>query len=307
MNDVRKGRRYSWVHDRCQVGPRARYRLRRVVLETRTRYQDVGIYDLHAYGRALFLDGVLQSAESDEHRYHEALVHPALLSHPAPRRILIAGGGEGATLRETLRHGMVERTVMAELDRELVRLCREHMPAWSNGAFDDRRSKVVYGDARRVIERNRRAFDVCICDLTEPAEDSASMMLYTLEFFKDVRRCLRRPGILVTQAGPLGRTSRGMFLTVRATLRRVFRHVSGYWARITSFREPWGFLCASDVLDPAALQRPQIARCLKERGLQPLSYYGPAAHERMFNLPDTVRRRFRRPASSDQQPFTMGA
>ena len=57
-----------------------------------------------AFGRALFLDGKPQSAQSDEHIYHEALVHPALIAHPAPTRCYIAGGGEGATLREVLRH-----------------------------------------------------------------------------------------------------------------------------------------------------------------------------------------------------------
>jgi len=306
MNDVRRGRRYWWVHDRCRVGPRARYRLRRVVLEWRTRYQEVGIYDLHTYGRALFLDGVLQSAERDEHRYHEALVHPALLAHPAPGRVLIAGGGEGATLREALRHRSIREAVMAELDRELVDLCRKYLPAWSAGAFDDPRTRLVFGDARRVIERNRRSFDVCICDLTEPTESGASALLYTLEFFRAVQRCLRPSGVVVTQAGALGRSSRAMFLTVRSTLRRVFRHVTGYWARIESFREPWGFLCASDAVDLAALDRHDVARRLRERGLCGLRFYGPGRHERMLRLPETAGVRLGRPVSSDLQPFTMG-
>ena len=305
MSDVSKGTRYRWVHDRCRIGPRARYRLRRIVLQTCTRFQEVGIYDLHRFGRALFLDGVLQSAQADEHRYHEALVHPALLTHPDPRRVLIVGGGEGATLRETLRHSTVENVVMAELDRELIDLCREYLPQWSDGALDDPRTRLIFGDARKLIGRSRNTFDVCICDLTEPSEDSASVMLFTREFFQSVRQCLRRPGLLVTQAGALGTASCGMFRTVCVTLRTVFKQVCAYWARIPSFREPWGFICASDQLDPAVLTRLQLEHLIHGRGLSHLRYYGPAAHARLFRLPETVSRRVLREVSSDSKPFMM--
>ena len=64
----------------------------------RTVYQSVEILELGSLGRCLVLDGKTQSAEIDEHIYHEALVHPALLSHPDPKQVFIAGGGEGATL-----------------------------------------------------------------------------------------------------------------------------------------------------------------------------------------------------------------
>ena len=69
----------------------------------RTAFQEVLILDTHDYGKMLIIDGQPQSAEEDEYIYHEALVHPAMLTHPAPRRVLIIGGGEGATLREVLR------------------------------------------------------------------------------------------------------------------------------------------------------------------------------------------------------------
>jgi len=304
MTDVRRGPRYRWVHDRCTIGTRARYRLRRIVLQTRTRYQEVGIYDLHRFGRALFLDGVLQSAQADEHRYHEALVHPALLTHPHPRRVLIAGGGEGATLRETLRHACVEAVLMAELDGELVDLCRKYMPKWADGAFDDPRSAVAFGDARKLIERNRSAFDVCICDLTEPSENGGSVMLFTREFFQSARRCLRRPGMLVTQAGSIAPQSCGMFLTIRDTLRQVFKHVHAFRARIPSFREPWGFICASDQLDPTTGGRAKLEKLVRDRGLGRLRYYTPAAHARVFRLPGGLPSHIHT-VSFDAKPFTM--
>ena len=69
------------------------------------------------HAQVLLLDGKAQSAEADEWVYHELLVHPALLLHPAPRRVFICGGGEGATAREVLRHRGVERVVMVDIDK----------------------------------------------------------------------------------------------------------------------------------------------------------------------------------------------
>ncbi|MEG6657462.1 UNVERIFIED_CONTAM: hypothetical protein QO022_36760, partial [Pseudomonas aeruginosa] len=98
------------------------YRLRRVLYQGRTRWQNVLIADTYNYDRVLMLDGAIQSAESDESLYHELLVQPAMLAHDEPRDVLIIGGGEGATLREVLSHASVRRAVMVDLDRELVEL-----------------------------------------------------------------------------------------------------------------------------------------------------------------------------------------
>ena len=53
---------------------------------------------------------------------HEALVHPSMLSHTNPKRVLIIGGGEGATLREVLKYKSVEEVVMVDIDEELVNI-----------------------------------------------------------------------------------------------------------------------------------------------------------------------------------------
>ncbi|HHH9504059.1 TPA: hypothetical protein ACP32P_004930 [Pseudomonas aeruginosa] len=124
------------------------YRLRRVLYQGRTRWQNVLIADTYNYDRVLMLDGAIQSAESDESLYHELLVQPAMLAHDEPRDVLIIGGGEGATLREVLSHASVRRAVMVDLDRELVELCREHLFQWHQGAFDDPRSELLTEDGR---------------------------------------------------------------------------------------------------------------------------------------------------------------
>merc|ERR1719162_707129 len=60
--------------------------------------------ELFVPDRVVFLDGVTQSFKTDDEGYHETLVQPAMFAHQNPRRAAIIGGGEGATLREVLRH-----------------------------------------------------------------------------------------------------------------------------------------------------------------------------------------------------------
>lgn len=305
MNLVRRTPSGLWVYDRDPIPPIAKYRADRVVCETRTKFQSVGIYDLCRLGRSLFLDGSLQSCSADEARYHECLVHPVMLAHPNPQRILIAGGGEGATLRETLRHNCVREAWMIDLDAELVSLSRRHLKTWSDGAYKDPRARLRHTDARGFLERGKSLFDVIICDLPEPRAAEPSMLLYTVQFYRAARARLRPGGILVTQSGPVDEVSRELFLTLRATMRAVFGGVSGYWTRMPSFREPWGYLFASDGVDPAQLNAQDIRNRMGARGIRGLRFYRPGVHRRLFRLPAAVNLNRRRQPSTDAAPFVM--
>jgi spermidine synthase len=86
----------------------------------------------------------MQSSEADEFIYHEALVHPALLTHPNPQKIFIVGGGEGATLREILRYKSVQSALMVDIDQEVVESCKKYLPEWHQGAFDDKRVALKF-------------------------------------------------------------------------------------------------------------------------------------------------------------------
>ena len=106
--------------------------------------------------RVLTLDGWLQSSLFFEAVYHEALVHPALFAHPNPKRVAVIGGGEGATLREVLKHKTVKDAIMIEIDEMLVNVSRVHIPEWSDCSdlvgssswcIDDPRAELYYEDA----------------------------------------------------------------------------------------------------------------------------------------------------------------
>jgi hypothetical protein len=112
--------------------------------------------DLFRPDRILFLDGVSQSHFYGDAAYHEALVHPVMMSHRHPKRVAIVGGGEGATLREVLKHATVETVVMVEIDEEMVKLSRQYLPEWSDcsklagspkSCFEHPKAEVYYMDA----------------------------------------------------------------------------------------------------------------------------------------------------------------
>jgi spermidine synthase len=112
--------------------------------------------DLFRPDRVVYLDKIMQSRYYGEAAYHEALVHPAMFAHENPRRVAIIGGGEGATLREILKHNTVETVTMVEIDKDMVDVSRKYLPEWSNcgfilnstaSCFDDPRTEVFYTDA----------------------------------------------------------------------------------------------------------------------------------------------------------------
>ena len=176
------------------------------VLERRTPFQRVDIYDTDVFGRMLLLDGHVQLAMFDEFAYHEALVHIPLLSLHHPKSALVIGGGDGGVLRELCKHDTLEEIVMVEIDREVADICREHMPALSQSAFDDPRVQVYYEDAFPYVKQVRGEFDLVVVDSTDTYEDEEgelSEMLFTQEFYADLAKTLRPHGIVVTQADNL--------------------------------------------------------------------------------------------------------
>lgn len=260
--------------------------VKRVIHSGRTGYQQVDIVETYSFGKCLFLDGKLQSSEYDERIYHEALVHPAMMTHPEPRRVLIVGGGEGATAREVLRYPSVERVVMVDIDRELVELCKRYMPEWNRGAFDDPRLELVIGDGRKYIEETNETFDVAILDLTDPIPGTPSVLLYTKEFYGLLRRKLRGGGVAVTQATSL-RFSLETFAKIRNAVASAFPLARSYTAPVISFISFWGFVLGSLGRDPLSVSSEEIRERLASLKGE-LAFYNEDAHRLMFRIPKFI-------------------
>ncbi len=227
------------------------YRVSSVVLDVKTSVQHVVIYNTPAYGKVLVLDGSTQSAQHDEHVYHESLVHPAMSQCSHAKRVLILGGGESGTSREVLRYTSVEHVSMVDFDGDLMNICRDMLPEWSTApdgtsTWDDPRLHVHAADAFGWLEARRDTpdghFDVIIMDLCDPNVLDPSDQInrfYTPDFFATLRsHHLNDGGVLLVQAGdytlyhPVAHAIYGTFAC------------NTYAVYIPSFASQWVFILA---------------------------------------------------------------
>ncbi|MEK7777912.1 MAG: polyamine aminopropyltransferase [Chloroflexota bacterium] len=264
--------------------------LSRIIYVGQTRYQRVEIIETVPFGRCLVLDGRTQSSEADEFIYHEALAHPGLTCLPNPRSVFIAGGGEGATLREVLSHRTVEQVVMVDLDQEVVQLCQQYLPNHHQGAFHDPRLTLVYDDAARYLETHPEQYDLLVVDIPDPLEGGPAYLMYTREFYRLARQRLNPGGVMVAHAGPCSPINyHEGFTAIHSTVRSIFPTVAPYRAYVPSFGSEWGFLLAGENVEPAALIPQEIDARLAARVTRPLRFYDGITHRSMFALPKYLR------------------
>ncbi len=264
--------------------------IRRFLATKESRFQVIEIADSYAYGKCLMLDGKMQSSQADEFVYHEALVHPALVTHPAPRRVAIIGGGEGATLREVLKHKTVTEAVMIDIDDEVIRLSDELLPEWADGAFKDPRARVLAADGRKFLQDAKPgSYDVVIVDISEPVPGGPSYMLFTREFYRLVASRLTPAGVVSIQAASTQCVDVMMHAMIIRTMRSVFRHVRPFSIEVPSFDLPWGIAVASKRVDPMSLSVSFVDARIASRGLGPLRYYDGETHQGIFRVPKYLR------------------
>jgi spermidine synthase len=265
------------------------YRVEKMLLEGKTQYQTYQICTIPRFGKSLFLDYNIQTSILDEYIFHECMSQPAMTLHPNPQKVLVCGGGEGATLREALKHNTVKEAYMVDIDEELVDMVKVHMPEWHQGAFEDPRTTLVHTDARQwIADRKGAGLDVILSDLPNPHEDGPGQFLFTKEYFQLCADAMSDDGVFAMQAGSANENYPECMVSCIKTLESmsdVFPYVAGYFGIVSTFFQPWGFVLASKKYDPIALPQEEIAKRLAERGVKN-RYYTPRFHHAMYTLPE---------------------
>jgi spermidine synthase len=255
----------------------------------RTAYQHVAVIRSAAFGKMLVLDGDTQSSQADEKIYHEALVHPALAAVDDRSEVLILGGGEGATLREVLRSPDVKRCTMVDIDGEVVDLSKRYLPEWSDGAFEDERTRLIVGDALAFLREDTDTYGAIVSDLTEPLEDSPSNPLFCAEVFGDIKARLGPGGVYVLQASTAGFHNMRLHAKMARSLRGYYRYVRSFYTHVPAFDNDWAFIACSDAVDVAELAEARIEAYVGSlRGSN--YFYDAVTHRRLFSLPLYLRR-----------------
>lgn len=298
--------RWNWIIEWGTPWSAHMFAVKKHIFHGRSDYQEIQVLEYEELGKALVLDGKTQSTLADEYVYHEALVHPAMLLHGNPRKVLILGGGEGATAREVLRFRTVQRVVMVDIDPLVIEVAKKYLPEWHQGAFDDPRLELIIGDGLEYVMNNEEKFDVIIADLADPLEAGPAYKLYVKEFYEAIKKRLDEGGVFVTQS-----TSPSImpytFAVIYNTIKSVFKYARYYAVYIKGFDSIWGFTLASDSKDPAALTREKVDDLLSSLVKGENRFYDGESHVHMFSVPRHIREEISRVkdiATLDKPVFT---
>ena len=251
-------------------------------------FQKVEVLDTTGYGKMLVLDDRVMCTERDEFVYHEMITHVPVLTHPAPQRVLVIGGGDGGAARELLKHPSVEDIVVVEIDEIVVEASGEHFPDMAS-ALDDPRVDLKIGDGIAFIQDcPAETFDVIIVDSTDPNPFAAG--LFEEPFYAAARRALKPGGLMTAQSEPpvlYTTTFRNIYDRQRLAFET--KNVHCYLAFIPTYTT--GMISFSFASKDGAhpLRDVDSSRITRFVEAHPLRYYTEAVHRAAFALPGFVQ------------------
>uniref|UniRef100_A0A915Q5W7 Spermidine synthase n=1 Tax=Setaria digitata TaxID=48799 RepID=A0A915Q5W7_9BILA len=168
----------------------------KVLAHERSKYQDVLVFRSKTYGNVLVLDGIIQCTERDEFAYQEMITHLAMFSHSLPRKVLIVGGGDGAVLREVLKHECVESVTVCEIDEAVINISKKFLPQMSL-AFNNPKVELAIRDGFEFLKEHKGQFDVVITDSSDPIGPATK--LFGKTYYSLIKEALTEKGVLSSQ------------------------------------------------------------------------------------------------------------
>lgn len=186
-----------WLTEDERDNLKVSYRVKKVLYNEQSAFQQVTVLDTHDFGPMLVLDGVVQTTSIDGHIYNEMISHVPLAMHPDARDVLIIGGGDCGVAREVTKYDGVRRIDMVEIDERVVKASKEHLPAVS-GNLSDPRVNYIYADGVKFASEAKAAYDVIIVDSSDPVGPAEH--LFDLSFYRDLHGALKDDGLMVCQS-----------------------------------------------------------------------------------------------------------
>ena len=269
--------REIWLTERQSPDVSLSLRIKQVLWQETTPYQEILVVDTDAYGHVLVLDGAIQTTDRDEYVYHEMITHVPLAIHPRPRRVAVIGGGDGGAIREILKHPEVEEAHLVEIDGRVVELARRFFPAIAS-RLDDPRAHVHITDGIQWVE-HARELDVLIVDSTDPVGPAEG--LFGEQFYRAAAAALGPDGVLVVQSeSPMLEPD-----IIQRAVRGIGAAFPGVWlylAAIPTYPTGlWSFTLGSKGPRPDHLRDNLAAVATR--------YWTPDVHRASFALPPFVK------------------
>lgn len=180
-------------HDHLKVS----YRIKEIVFEQKSPFQDVMILDSYSFGRMLVLDGIVQTTSMDGHIYNEMISHVPMSIHPHVKKVLIIGGGDCGAAKEICKYAEVDQIDMVEIDELVVKACREHLPKVS-GRLSDSRVQFIFDDGVKFAKGKKNEYDLIIVDSSDPI--GPAQVLFEKSFYQSLHTALKEDGLMVCQS-----------------------------------------------------------------------------------------------------------
>ena len=174
-------------------------RIKRNIVDKKSRFQRIQIFDSYIYGRVLALDGIIQITEKDESSYSEMLVHPAINKLKNPKNILIIGGGDGAVAEELLKYNFIKTIDLVDIDKEVINLSKKYFKKINKNSLTNKKVKIFTEDALFFTKESKKKYDLVIADRPDPVGAGKSLFKYA--FYENIKKILNANGIAVFQSG----------------------------------------------------------------------------------------------------------
>jgi spermidine synthase len=255
-------------------------RVERQLCHVQSKYQRIEVFDSPEFGRFLTLDGFMMLTEKDEFIYHEMITHVPMAAHGGAENVLVIGAGDGGVMRELAKYEQIKRIDVAEIDSEVVRVCREFLPQTAVG-FDDERVKIFYEDGLKFVRSREDEYDIVIVDSTDPFGPGEG--LFTKEFYGNCFKALKEKGILVNQhENPFYAKDAQMVKRTHKRIVQSFEKSRVYQAFVPTYPSGhWLFGFASKGVHPYKNLDAKSWKSLKI----PTRYYNTNLHRGAFYLP----------------------
>ena len=268
----------EWLSDDAAFGLRPR----RLIETRRSAHQRIEVIETRPFGRVMRIDDRYMTSEGDEFHYHETMVHPAALCHPAPRRALIIGGGDGGSAEELFKHPSIERIDLVELDEAVIATARRHLQSVHRGALDDPRLQIRIEDGAQFVARPGDRYDLVVLDLTDP--DTVAEKLYAEAFFARLAERLAPGGTISLHLGSPVHAMEQV-VTIARRLQAVFPIVRPLGTYVPLYGSYWAFAIASRDRDPCAIDVALLRERMAARAIGGLRLYHAELHAALFTLP----------------------
>ncbi|MCL1882593.1 MAG: polyamine aminopropyltransferase [Defluviitaleaceae bacterium] len=185
-----------WFSEMHTPNVKLSIRVDRQICCVQSKYQRIEIFESPEFGRFLTLDGFMMLTEKDEFIYHEMITHVPMAVHPMAKKVLVVGAGDGGVMRELSKYEQIDRIDVAEIDSEVVRVCKEFLQKTAVG-FEDPRVNIFYEDGLKFVRSKESEYDIIIVDSTDPFGPGEG--LFSKEFYGNCFKALTPDGILINQ------------------------------------------------------------------------------------------------------------